>query len=90
MVSAAMATTLAALPATRGYNALKSILGELYGLAGVLIAMPLVAIGLYYRAGYFRQAIGSDGWQRESYPVSDPDGLPMKLLRAADGSPELV
>jgi starch phosphorylase len=54
------------------------------------LGVPLLAIGLYYRAGYFRQAIGSDGWQRESYPVSDPDGLPMKLLRAADGSPELV
>ena len=27
-------------------------------------------------AGYFRQAISRDGWQQESYPVLDPDGLP--------------
>ena len=54
------------------------------------LGVPLLAIGLYYRAGYFRQAIGRDGWQRETYPVSDPDGLPMKLLREADGSPALV
>jgi starch phosphorylase len=54
------------------------------------LGIPLLAIGLFYRAGYFRQAISRDGWQRESYPVSDPDGLPMRLLRAADGSPELV
>ena len=39
------------------------------------LGVPLLAIGLYYRAGYFRQAIGRDGWQRETYPVSDPDGL---------------
>lgn len=54
------------------------------------LGVPLIAVGLYYRAGYFRQAIGRDGWQRESYPVSDPDGLPMRLLRQADGTPVLV
>lgn len=54
------------------------------------LGIPLLAIGLFYRAGYFRQAISRDGWQRESYPVSDPDGLPMRLLRGADGSPELI
>ena len=28
---------------------------------------PLVAVGLFYRFGYFRQAIGHDGWQEERY-----------------------
>jgi glycogen phosphorylase len=30
--------------------------------------IPLVAVGLFYRYGYFRQAIGHDGWQNERYP----------------------
>jgi starch phosphorylase len=45
-----------------------------------------VGVGLFYRAGYFRQAISREGWQEESYPVLDPDGLPMGVLRNADGS----
>jgi glycogen phosphorylase len=50
------------------------------------LGVPLVAVGLFYRAGYFSQAISPDGWQRESYPVLDPDGLPLSVLRRADGS----
>lgn len=29
--------------------------------------VPLVAVGLLYRYGYFRQAFASDGWQEERY-----------------------
>lgn len=29
--------------------------------------VPLVAVGLLYRFGYFRQKIGHDGWQEETY-----------------------
>lgn len=29
--------------------------------------IPLVAVGLLYRYGYFRQSIGHNGWQEESY-----------------------
>lgn len=29
--------------------------------------VPLVAVGLFYRHGYFRQTILHDGWQREHY-----------------------
>ncbi|MFZ1700232.1 MAG: alpha-glucan family phosphorylase [Pyrinomonadaceae bacterium] len=47
--------------------------------------LPLVAIGLLYRYGYFRQKIAHDGWQEESYhdvfeselavtPVNDENG----------------
>jgi glycogen phosphorylase len=54
------------------------------------LGVPLIGVGLFYRAGYFRQAIDRDGWQKESYPVLDPDGLPMQLLRDADGAPVLV
>lgn len=51
------------------------------------LGVPIVAVGLFYRSGYFSQAIANDGWQLESYPVLDPDGLPLSVLRRADGSP---
>ena len=50
------------------------------------LGVPIVGVGLFYRAGYFRQTISHDGWQEESYPVLDPDGLPMRVLRNPDGS----
>lgn len=31
------------------------------------LSVPLVAIGLFYRFGYFRQKITHDGWQEERY-----------------------
>jgi starch phosphorylase len=50
------------------------------------LGVPLIGVGLFYRAGYFRQAIDRNGWQKESYPLLDPDGLPMRVLREHDGS----
>ena len=40
--------------------------------------------------GYFRQALSREGWQQETYPVLDPDGLPIALLREGDGTPAQV
>jgi starch phosphorylase len=51
------------------------------------LGVPLTGVGLFYRAGYFRQSIGDDGWQRESYPLLDPYGLGLTMLRDAEGSP---
>lgn len=51
------------------------------------LGVPLTGVGLFYRAGYFRQSIGDDGWQRESYPLLDPYGLGLTLLRDASGAP---
>ncbi len=50
------------------------------------LGVPIVGVGLFYRAGYFRQSISREGWQEESYPVLDPDGLPMRVLRNPDGT----
>jgi len=50
------------------------------------LGVPIIGVGLFYRAGYFRQTISREGWQQESYPVLDPDGLPMRVLRNPDGS----
>ncbi len=51
------------------------------------LGVPLTGVGLFYRAGYFRQSIGDDGWQHESYPLLDPYGLGLTLLRDGDGAP---
>ncbi len=47
-------------------------------------------MGLFYRHGYFKQSLSREGWQQETYPVLDPDELPLTLLREADGSRAIV
>ncbi len=54
------------------------------------LGVPLIGVGLLYRHGYFRQSLSRAGWQQETYPVLDPDGLPITLLRESDGSPAEV
>ena len=54
------------------------------------LGIPLVGVGLLYQHGYFRQQFSRDGWQQETYPVLDPDGLPITLLRETDGTPARV
>jgi starch phosphorylase len=44
--------------------------------------LPLVATGLLYRTGYFRQAIDAEGLQEHAYPIIDPEHVP--LLRVRD------
>ncbi len=50
------------------------------------LGVPIVGVGLLYRHGYFKQALSREGWQQETYPVLDPDGLPISLLREQDGT----
>ncbi|MBO9577480.1 MAG: alpha-glucan family phosphorylase [Microbacteriaceae bacterium] len=50
------------------------------------LGLPLIGVGLFYASGYFRQAVSRDGWQQESYPILDPDGMPLTLLRDAGGT----
>lgn len=54
------------------------------------LGLPLIAVGLWYRSGYFRQSLTADGWQHENYPALDPQGLPLRLLVDASGQPVLV
>ncbi|WP_029135720.1 alpha-glucan family phosphorylase [Nakamurella lactea] len=49
------------------------------------LGLPLIGVGLLYRHGYFWQSLTADGWQQEHYPTYDPQGLPIELLRTADG-----
>ncbi len=70
--------------------------GGLGALAGDLVkqasddAMPLVAVGLLYRQGYFRQRLDASGWQHEYWTSTDPDRLPAAVVRGADGDPVTV
>ncbi len=50
------------------------------------IGVPIIGVGLFYRSGYFRQSLSRDGWQTETYPVLDPDSMPLRLLRDHEGS----
>ena len=50
------------------------------------LGVPLIAVGLFYRHGYFTQSLSPDGWQAERYPSDDPNGLPLELLRDAAGA----
>jgi len=43
------------------------------------LGVPLVAVGLLYRNGYFRQQLDASGWQGERYPSNDPGRLPVLL-----------
>ena len=67
--------------------------GGLGALAGDLLkeasdrALPLVAVGLMYRQGYFRQRLEVSGWQQEYWIDIDPERLPAALVRAQDGRP---
>ena len=67
--------------------------GGLGALAGDLVkeasdqALPLVAVGLFYRQGYFRQRLDVSGWQQEYWIDNDPERLPMALVRGPGGEP---
>ena len=51
------------------------------------LGVPIIGVGLLYRAGYFRQSLSRDGWQLEHYPSLDPQGLPIHVLHDAAGHP---
>ncbi len=70
--------------------------GGLGALAGDLLkaasdrALPMVAVGLLYRKGYFRQRVDAGGWQHEYWVDTDPQRLPAARVSGADGSPLTV
>jgi len=60
--------------------------GGLGALAGDFLkeasdrALPMVAVGLMYRQGYFRQRVDVTGWQQEYWVDTDPERLPAALV----------
>src|SRR4029453_5270272 len=51
------------------------------------LGIPLVAVGLLYRYGYFRQRLRNDGWQEEHYGETHPNELPINLVLTRDNLP---
>jgi glycogen phosphorylase len=70
--------------------------GGLGALAGDLLkeasdrGLPMVAVGLMYRKGYFRQRIDGGGWQHEYWIDTDPQRLPAALVTDDSGQPVTV
>jgi glycogen phosphorylase len=54
------------------------------------LGLPLVAVGLVYQEGYFRQYLNQDGWQQERYPLNDFYNLPILPVREKEGESVLV
>jgi starch phosphorylase len=52
--------------------------------------VPLVAIGLFYRFGYFRQRLRRDDWQEEQYRENHSDELALHEVKDGDGKPLVV
>jgi starch phosphorylase len=49
------------------------------------LGVPVVAVGLLYQQGYFRQVIDKDGAQQALFPYNDPGQLPITPLRQPNG-----
>ncbi|MDQ3099025.1 MAG: alpha-glucan family phosphorylase [bacterium] len=54
------------------------------------IGLPMVAVGLFYQYGFFKQIIGDSGYQTEEYIAMDPSKLPLELIRISTGAPLLI
>ncbi len=51
------------------------------------LGIPLVAVGLNYKEGYFQQYLNNDGWQQEKYEMIDYHNQPMELELDEEGNP---
>jgi glycogen phosphorylase len=49
------------------------------------LGVPVIAVGLLYSQGYFRQVIDKAGAQQALFPYNDPGQLPITPLRQANG-----
>jgi len=51
------------------------------------LGIPLVAVGLLYRYGYFRQILSSEGWQQERYEENDWYHMPVQRVKDKSEKP---
>ena len=51
------------------------------------LGLGFVGISLFYREGYFQQAINAENWQTEYYSQLDPQNLPLEPVLDEDGKP---
>jgi starch phosphorylase len=51
------------------------------------IGLGFAGISLFYREGYFQQAVNQDNWQTEYYTLLNPKNLPLEPVLDAKGNP---
>ncbi len=51
------------------------------------LGLGFVGVSLFYREGYFQQAINQDNWQTEYYTLLNPKNLPVEPVLDARGEP---
>ena len=51
------------------------------------LGLGFVGISLFYREGYFQQAIDANNWQTEYYSVVHPENVPLDPVLNAEGKP---
>ena len=54
------------------------------------LGLGFVGVGLFYREGYFQQAIDSNNWQTEFYNLIHPENVPLEPVLGADGRPVVL
>lgn len=50
------------------------------------LGLPMIAVGLLYRQGYFQQYLDLNGWQQEKYPEIDYYKLPIARVKDPSGA----
>jgi glucan phosphorylase len=51
------------------------------------LGIPLTAVGLFYREGYFRQMLDTTGAQLEVYAINSRDSMPVRQVVDSAGTP---
>ena len=51
------------------------------------LGLGFAGISLFYREGYFQQAVNAENWQTEYYTLLNPKNLPMEPVLSAKGEP---
>ena len=54
------------------------------------LGLGLVGVSLFYREGYFQQAIDTNNWQTEYYSLLHPKNLPIEPVLDAQGQPVTI
>lgn len=78
------------------HESLPQYSGGLGVLAGDIVkeasdlALPMIAVGLFYRLGYFQQRLDATGWQHESWVPYDPATGPLVRVTDSNGQQLLV
>ncbi|MBI2926817.1 MAG: DUF3417 domain-containing protein, partial [Verrucomicrobia bacterium] len=51
------------------------------------LGLGFAGISLFYREGYFQQAVNAENWQTEYYTLLNPKNLPVEPVLSAKGEP---